>query len=133
MSKYTTHDDYIAQAPELLRSSLLDLRAQLRQALPDADEVISYNMPGFNIGKATIAGYAAFSKQCGIYVHPDAIAALAQEIAAAGLRATKTGITFTPARPLPPELIAKLAAASRKALTQASGLDKGGSAANRGS
>jgi uncharacterized protein YdhG (YjbR/CyaY superfamily) len=41
------HDAYIARAPAELRSALSHLRTQLARALPDADEVIAYRMPGF--------------------------------------------------------------------------------------
>ena len=108
------HDAYIAEAAEDLRPLLVRLRAQLARALPDAEEVIAYNMPGFRIGKAVVAGYAAFSKQCGLYVYPTAIAAHAGEIAAAGLKATKTGVTFSPKQPLPDGLVETLAVASRR-------------------
>ncbi|MGL5840188.1 MAG: iron chaperone [Sphingorhabdus sp.] len=95
---------------------MAQLRAQLASALPDVEEIVSYNMPGFGIGKTVIAGYAAFSKQCGLYVAPGAIDALADDIAAAGLKATKTGITFSLRKPIPEELVGKLALASRKDL-----------------
>lgn len=108
------HDTYIANAPEELRPLLVRLRAQLARALPDAEEIIAYKMPGFRIGKSIVAGYAAFSKQCGLYVAPSAIKSHADDIAAAGLKSTKTGITFSPANPIPDALVKKLALASRK-------------------
>lgn len=40
------HDAYIAEAPEALRPLLVRLRAVLAEALPDAEEVIAYKMPG---------------------------------------------------------------------------------------
>jgi len=107
------HDAYIAAAPEALRPLLARLRAELAEALPGAEEVIAYKMPGFRIGETIVAGYAAFSKQCGLYVAPSAIAAHAGEIAAAGLKATKTGVTFAPGKPIPDGLARKLAVASR--------------------
>lgn len=107
------HDAYIAEAPEALRPLLAELRRQLSRALPDAEEVIAYRMPGFRIGQSIVAGYAAFSKQCGLYLSPSAIAAHADNIAAAGLKATKTGVTFSPRQPIPAALVAKLALASR--------------------
>ncbi|SMF61590.1 iron chaperone [Allosphingosinicella indica] len=110
----TDHDAYIAEAPEPLRPLLKRLRAELADALPDAEEIIAYKMPGFRIGKAIIAGYAAFSKQCGLYVAASAIAAHADEIAAAGLKATKTGVTFSPKQPMPDALVRTLALASRR-------------------
>lgn len=111
------HDAYITAAPELFRQSLKVLREQLTSALPEAEEVVAYNLPGFKIGGSVVAGYAAFSKQCGLYLHPGAISEHAEEIAAAGLKATKTGITFTPRKPIPDELVARLARASRKHAT----------------
>ncbi|TWU05445.1 hypothetical protein Poly21_56520 [Allorhodopirellula heiligendammensis] len=114
MTKFTNHDAYIAAAPESFQPLLVQLRAQLAKVLPDAEEFIMYDMPGFGFGKTIIAGYAAFSKQCGLYVSKGAIAALADDIAAAGLKATKTGVTFSTKKPIPDELVEKLALASRK-------------------
>jgi uncharacterized protein YdhG (YjbR/CyaY superfamily) len=110
----TDHDAYIAKASQELRPLLIRLRAQLARALPDAEEVIAYKMPGFRIGKSIVAGYAAFSKQCGLYLAPAAIKSNADAIAAAGLKCTKTGVTFSPSKPIPDALIKKLALSSRK-------------------
>jgi uncharacterized protein YdhG (YjbR/CyaY superfamily) len=108
------HDAYIAEAPEDLRPLLAGLRAQLAHALPDAEEVVAYKMPGFRIGQSIVAGYAAFSKQCGLYLSPSAIASHAEDIAAAGLKSTKTGVTFSAKQPIPEGLVKKLALASRR-------------------
>ncbi len=108
------HDAYIAEAPGDLRPLLVRLRAQLAGALPDAEEVIAYKMPGFRIGKSIVAGYAAFSRQCGLYLAPSAIQSHAGDIAAAGLKSTKTGVTFSPGQPIPDALVRKLALASRR-------------------
>ncbi|MFN0074244.1 MAG: iron chaperone [Chloroflexota bacterium] len=116
MTKASNHDDYIAAAPEDLRPLLENLRGQLSRTLADAEEVIAYNMPGFRIGKTIVAGFAAFTKQCGVYVSPGSISSLAGDIAEAGLKATKTGVTFSPSNPIPDELIEKLALASRNDL-----------------
>lgn len=113
MTKKDSHGAYIAAAPEQFRAMLRQLRAQLSRALPDAEEVVKYDMPGFQIEETIIAGYAAFSKQCGLYVDPGAIAAHADEIASLKLKATKTGITFSVSKPIPDELVAKLAVSSR--------------------
>lgn len=108
------HDGYIAEAPEDLRPLLIRVRAQLARVLPDAHEIIAYNMPGFRIGKVIVASYGGFSKQCGLYVTPSAIVAHADDIAAAGLKATKSGVTFSPRRPIPDDLVEALARASRE-------------------
>ena len=116
MTKFADHDAYIAAAPEAFQPLLVQLRAQLAKALPDADEIIAYDKPGFGFEKSIIAGYASFSKQCGLYVNGGAITAYADDIASAGLKATKTGVTFSPTKPIPAELVKKLALASRKEL-----------------
>lgn len=113
MTKKNNHDAYIAAAPEQLRAMLSRLRAQLSRALPDAQEVMKYDMPGFQIEDAIVAGYAAFSKQCGLYVDPGAIADHATEIASLKLKATKTGVTFSVSKPITGELVEKLAISSR--------------------
>jgi len=111
---FADHDAYIAEAPKDLRPLLVQLRAQLARVLPDAEEVIAYKMPGFKVGQSVIAGYAAFSKQCGLYLSPSAIKSNADDIAAAGLKFTKTGVTFSPSQPIPGGLVRKLALASRR-------------------
>lgn len=114
MTTITDHDAYIAAAPEPFQPSLKLLRALLARALPEAEEMVAYNMPGFRIGGLVVVSYAAFSKQCGLYLLPGAISEYAEEIAAAGLKATKTGITFSPRKPIPDDLVERLARASRK-------------------
>ncbi|GAB3675889.1 iron chaperone [Saccharopolyspora tripterygii] len=107
------HDAYIAGAAEGLRPLLEQVRTQLSASLPDADEVVKYNMPGFQVGSSIVAGYGAFSRQCGLYLSPGAITGLADDIAAAGLKASKTGVTFSARKPIPDDLVRRLAQASR--------------------
>jgi uncharacterized protein YdhG (YjbR/CyaY superfamily) len=111
----TDHDAYIAAAPERFRPTLDRLRALLAGAVPEAEEVVAYDMPGFSVDGAIVASYAAFSKQCGLYLLPSAVAEHAEELAAAGFKATKTGITFSPRKPIPDDLVERLARASRRA------------------
>lgn len=114
MTKPDSHDAYIAAAPEPFRLLLSRLRARLSQSLPDAEEVMMYGMPGFRIGDVIVAGYAAFSKQCGLYVDPGAVTTHAAEIAALNLKATKTGVTFSAGKPIPDDLVERLAITSRR-------------------
>ncbi|GAA1713793.1 hypothetical protein GCM10009809_07510 [Isoptericola hypogeus] len=114
MRTIADHDAYIAAAPEAFRPALTNVRMLLSRVLPEADEIVAYDMPGFSIGGSVVASFAAFSKQCGLYVLPGAIAEHAEEIAAAGLKATKTGITFSPRRPIPDDLVEQLARTSRE-------------------
>ena len=70
-------------------------------------------MPGFRVDGTVVANYAAFSKQCGLCLLRVAISDHAEEIAAAGFKAIKTGITFPPRRPIPDGLVGRLARASQ--------------------
>ena len=114
MSAPRTHDDYIATAPEPFRPELRRLRCLIARALPGAEEVIMYNMPGFQIGPGVVASYAAFSKQCGLYCAADALIEHADALADAGLKPSKTGVTFPLSRPIPDDLVVKLAKASAR-------------------
>src|SRR5262245_20222674 len=68
---FADHDAYIAAAPKDLRSLLVRLRAQLASALPDAEEVIAYNMPGFRIGNpSSRAMQRSPSNAASIYLLP---------------------------------------------------------------
>jgi uncharacterized protein YdhG (YjbR/CyaY superfamily) len=116
MTAFADHDAYIAAAPKALQPLLTRVRVRLAQTLPGVEEVIKYDMPGFGSPSLIILGYAAFIKQCGLYVSKGAISAYADGIAAAGLRASKAGDTFSPRKPIPDELIVALALASRKEL-----------------
>lgn len=116
MAPTVDHDSYIAASPDAFRPALTHLRGLLRSALRDAEEMTAYNLPGFAIRGTVVASYAAFSKQMGLYLLAPAIAEHTDEIAAAGLKASKTGVTFTPSKPIPDDLVIRLAHSSRSHL-----------------
>ncbi len=112
MTATESHDAYLAARPEDQRACLQALREQLTALLPQAHEVISYAMPGFRIGKTVIAGYAGFARNCGYYPHSgNIIPAFDAELTTLGFRHTPGAISFTPARPLPLDLVTRLVAA----------------------
>jgi uncharacterized protein YdhG (YjbR/CyaY superfamily) len=109
MTSAQSHDAYLDARPPDQRTMLADLRALIRSLLPGAEEVISYAMPGFRLQGKVIAGYAGFARNCGYYPHSGRIVPqFATELAAAGFRFTPGAIQFTPARPLPADLVARL-------------------------
>ena len=67
MTEIADHEAYIAAAPDRFRPVLEHVREILRAALPDAEEMVAYGMPGFRWNGTVIASYAAFSKQIGVY------------------------------------------------------------------
>ena len=53
-------DEYLQGVDEPKRSTLQALRRTILEIVPDAEQVISYRVPGFRVGDKTIAGFAAF-------------------------------------------------------------------------
>ena len=105
-------DAYLAARPADQRATLQTLRDLLRLCLPDAEEVISYAMPGFRLGRKVVAGYAGFARNCGYYPHSGGvIPQFAAELDGLGFHHTNGAIRFTPALPLPDELVRRLVAA----------------------
>ena len=103
-----------AEAEALPAAALEALRTRLRALLPQADEVMSYAMPGFREGGRMIAGYAGYARHCGLYTHSGTVAPRwAQRIEAAGLKWSKSGISFPPDGPVPDDLLADLIALRR--------------------
>ncbi|KAF0123544.1 MAG: hypothetical protein FD152_3291 [Xanthobacteraceae bacterium] len=103
-------DAYLAALPADQRQALSTLRARLQALLPDHLEVMSYAMPGFRQpgpkGKMVV-GYAAFAKHLGLYPHSGTVIPL---IDCAPFKTSKSGVLFTPDRPLPDDLLAKIIA-----------------------
>lgn len=103
-------DDYLSGLSEEKRRCLLDLRAELRRHVPDAQDVMSYGMPGLRRGKM-VAGYAAFKAHCGLYPHSGTIIPqLAAELESLGLKHSKSGVLFAPDTRLPSALVGQIVA-----------------------
>jgi len=105
-------DDYLSTLPDDQARCLQDLRERVSALLPESEEVISYAMPGHRIGRKMIAGYAGFTKHCSFFPHSGGVVpAFADEIKELGFSFTKSGVHFTPERPLPDDLLERLIAA----------------------
>jgi uncharacterized protein YdhG (YjbR/CyaY superfamily) len=105
--EFTSVAEYLESAPEPQRSTLVGLRATLREILPDADEVISYNVPAFRVGGKAVAGYAYFSDHCSFFPHSGSVLAqLGAELA--GYRWSKGALQFPVDEPLPEALVRRL-------------------------
>lgn len=72
-------DEYIENQREEVRDDLCLLRRILREALPDAEERISWSMPTY-WKKHNILQFAAFKKHIGFYPGPEAVTAFAPEL-----------------------------------------------------
>ena len=101
-------DAYIAALPDDQRQALTGLRARLKTLLPDHREVMSYAMPGFRQpapkGRMVI-GYAAFARHLGLYPHSGSVI---PQIDCSPFKTSKSGVLFTPDRPLPDGLLRQI-------------------------
>lgn len=98
-------DAYLAVLPADQRAALSALRTRLGQILPDHIECMSYAMPGLRQpgpkGKMVV-GYAAFAKHLGLYPHSGTVI---PQIDCTPFKTSKSGVLFTPDRPLPDALL----------------------------
>ena len=100
-------DDYIAALPEDRRVPMTALRDTIRAAAPDADEVITYKMPGFKLHGTFLVSYDAFKQHYSLFPSSQPIIdELGDEVAphVAG----KGTLRFPAKEPLPLDLIRRI-------------------------
>ena len=100
-------DAALAARPDEQRRALQGLREAIAAAAPDAIEAMSYGAPAFRYRDHPLVSFNAAKHHCALYVmSPAVITAHAADLE--GFDTTKGAIRFTPDRPLPDELVAKL-------------------------
>ncbi|HWA21297.1 MAG TPA: DUF1801 domain-containing protein [Caulobacterales bacterium] len=107
MKAAPTIDAYIAAAEPKARPILKKIRRTIRQAAPDAAEVISYSMPAFR-QTGVLVYFAAFKNHIGLY--PPISGERALEKALAPYRGPKGNLQFPLSEPIPYDLIGRIAA-----------------------
>ncbi|MCA1554752.1 MAG: DUF1801 domain-containing protein [Chloroflexi bacterium] len=100
-----TIDEYIAAFPPDVQRILKKIRATIRNAAPDAQETIKYQVPTF-ILNGNLVYFAAFKNHIGFYPVPSGIEQFKQELAA--YKQGKGSIQFPLDRPIPYDLITKI-------------------------
>jgi len=63
-------DEYIAGFPNSVQEILEQLRMTTREAVPDAEETISYQIPTFSLKGKYLVYFAAYKKHIGLYPAP---------------------------------------------------------------
>lgn len=110
MPHFETVDDYIASQPREAQRVLQEMRSIIKEAAPEASEVLNYKVPSFTLvpgGKrdqqVMMAGYATF---VGFYPFPTTMAAFSAELKA--YKQGKGSVQFPYNQPLPKELILRM-------------------------
>lgn len=98
-------EDYFSQFPEEIQVLLEQMRQAIHQAAPDAEEVISYQMPTFKLIK-NLVHFAAFSHHIGFYPGASGVAAFPAEVSK--FKNAKGSIQFPMDQPLPLDLVKKI-------------------------
>jgi uncharacterized protein YdhG (YjbR/CyaY superfamily) len=101
-----TIDAYLAALPEDKRQALEKLRRDILAAAPKAVECISYGMPAFRHEGRVLVWFGAAKNHCAFY--PGAWPIEACRAALERYDTSKGTIRFSPDRPLPARLVAKL-------------------------
>lgn len=102
---FTSIDEYIATFPEGVKALLEKMRAIIKEAAPEAQEKISYQMPTFFL-KGNLVHFGAFKNHIGFYPAPNGITEFEQELST--YQRSKGSIQFPIDKPLPKDLITRI-------------------------
>lgn len=98
-------DQYIAGFPPDIQAILQKVRATIHEAAPEAQEVISYQMPTFR-QEGNLVHFAAFKNHIGFYPTPSGIEQFDERVAV--YKAGKGSLNFPLDKPIPYDLISEI-------------------------
>jgi uncharacterized protein YdhG (YjbR/CyaY superfamily) len=98
-------DKYIAGFPEDIRKALEKLRATLKKAAPDAEEIINYGIPTLTY-HGNLVHFGGFKNHIGFYPTPSGIEAFKKDLS--GYEMAKGSVKFPLDKPLPLDLITRI-------------------------
>ena len=99
-------ETYLAKVPDAARDALEKLRRTIKSTVPEAIEVISYQIPTFKYRGRMLVSYAAFQEHCSFFPGAGPIEAHRNELKS--YQTSKGTIRFLPSQPLPVALVKKL-------------------------
>jgi uncharacterized protein YdhG (YjbR/CyaY superfamily) len=99
---FRTVDDYINLHPPAVKSGLDLLRKTIKKAAPDAEELISYQMPAYRL-KGMLAFFSATKKHYGFYPTASPIIAFKEKLKR--YETSKGAVRFPLDKPIPVKLI----------------------------
>ena len=98
-------DEYFSRFPAEVQAILNELRLAIKQAAPDAEEKISYQMPTFYL-HGNLVHFAAYKNHIGFYPSPSGIEAFKTEISI--YKMAKGSLQFPLDKPIPYDIITKI-------------------------
>ncbi|HEX4163968.1 MAG TPA: DUF1801 domain-containing protein [Bryobacteraceae bacterium] len=107
-AKFQSVDEYIASQSDAARRILDRVRSSIRKAVPEAQEVISYNMPTYTLHGGRLLYFAVWTQHYSLYAATEQVlAAFEDELAA--YEVDKGTIRFPLSEPVPVKLIERIA------------------------
>ncbi|MBS1598913.1 MAG: DUF1801 domain-containing protein [Bacteroidetes bacterium] len=103
--KFESVDQYLSVFPASTKKMLKEMRKTIKAAAPDAEELISYNMPAFK-QEGMLVYYAGYAGHIGFYPVSSAIREFKEDLA--GYELSKGTIRLPLDKPLPLKLITKI-------------------------
>lgn len=105
MTKPENFEEYIAAFPVETQKRMEQIRATVKKAAPQAEEVISYGMPSFRLN-GRLLYFAAFKNHIGFY--PMATGVEAFRTLLSDYKWAKGSIQFPLSKPVPTDLITNI-------------------------
>ena len=103
--QFKTMDEYISTFPEDVQRILNELRQTIREAAPEAEETINYQIPTFAL-HGNLVHFAAFEKHIGFYPTPSGMEAFKKELSS--YKSAKGSVQFPIDQPLPLPLLRRI-------------------------
>ncbi len=100
-----TIDEYISIQPTEIKQILEQVRLTIREAAPEVEETISYQMPAFKL-HGMLVYFAAWKKHIGFYPTGSGITAFKEELSK--YKGAKGSVQFSYDKPIPYALIKKM-------------------------
>lgn len=104
-NQFATIDEYIAGFSEEIQAILNRIRQTIKEAAPNAQEKISYQMPTFYLN-GNLVHFAAFKHHIGFYPTPSGTEAFEQQLLP--YKRSKGTIQFQLNQPIPYDLIRQI-------------------------
>ena len=108
-TSFKSVDEYIASKPEAVQDVLERVRSAIRKALPDAEEVISYQIPAYKRHGHTVLYFAGWKQHFSLYPASGRLIAAALKGDLAPYEVNKGTIRFPLSGAVPVNLIARIA------------------------
>ena len=121
VAKFATIDEYIGACPAHVQAVLEEVRRRIRQVVPEAGEMISYQMPTMTLNGKHLVYFGAWTHHISVYPVPVADEAFRQELAP--YLAGKGTLRFPLDKPVPYELIERVVALLAERLSPAADTD----------